>query len=106
MTKYRPKVVEGIIKNTGWPIDGYKMLLSLWSYDNYAQFHLYDWPDEADKAVMETMFKTETEAGMCLYDTLEEFEKHWNEWQPQGVFCIPVDNIEVVKTIQEEVKGE
>lgn len=102
MNGYKPEIVEGIIKDTGWPIDGHKLILSLWDYDNHEDFHLTDWPDEADKAVMETMFVTETEAGMCLCDTLEEFADEWEEWEPQGTFCIPLDKVEVVRVIQEE----
>lgn len=101
-TVYRPKIVTAKVKDTGWPIDGYTLLLSLWDYDNREQWHLYDWPDEADKAIMETMFATEKEAGMNLYDTLEEFSEHWKEWEAQGSFCIPLDNAEILKVIQEE----
>lgn len=50
-----------------------------------------------------TMFITETAAGMCLYDTLEEFAEHWKEWEPGGSFCIPRDKVDVIRVIQEEV---
>lgn len=101
---YRPKVVEGKISGTGWPIDGHTLILSLWDYDNYEDWHLSGYPDEADQAVMETMFITETAAGLGMYDTLEEFEEHWDEWEPEGVFCIPLENVEVLKVVQEEQK--
>lgn len=104
MSKYKPKVIEGKIKGTGWPIDGHTLILSLWDYDNYEDWHLCNWSKEADKAIMETIFVTETEAGMCLYDTLEEFAEHWEEWETEGSFCIPLDNVEVVRVIQEEMK--
>lgn len=104
MEKYKPKVVEGKISGTGWPIDGHVLDLSLWDYDNYEDYHLSFWKTEDDQAVMETMFITETAAGLCLYDTLEEFAEHWEEWEAQGSFCIPLKNVEVVKVIQEEVK--
>ena len=103
-TVYRPKIVEGKIKGTGWPIDGHTLILSLWDYDNYADWHLGIWNDKADQAVMETMFVTETAAGLCLYDTLEEFAEHWDEWEPQGSFCISLENVDVVKVIQVETK--
>ena len=102
MGKYKPEIVEGIVKGTGWAIDGKILVLSLWDYDNHESWHLYRWPDEADRAVMETMFATETEAGMCLYDTLEEFAEHWKEWEPECCFCIPLENVDVVRIIQEE----
>ena len=103
---YRPKIIKGKIKNTGWPMDGHALILSLWDYDDHEAYHLTDWTEESEEAVIETMFVTETEAGMCLYDTLEEFREHWDEWEPEGVFCIPLSNVEVQQIIQEEIKGE
>lgn len=102
---YRPKIVEGRISGTGWPVDGHTLVLSLWDYDDYGDWHLYGWPDEADRAVMETMSITETAAGMCLYDTLEEFAGHWEEWEPEGSFCIPLGNVEILRVVQDEQKG-
>lgn len=64
------------------------------------------WTDKDDPVVIETMFITETAAGLCLYDTLEEFIGHWEEWVPEGSFCIPRENVEMVKILQEEVKSE
>ncbi len=101
---YRPKIIKGKIKETGWPIDGHILLLSSWDYDNHETWHLFNHPEESDRAVMETMYLTETAAGMCTYDTLEEFTDHWGEWEPQGSFCIPLENVEVIKVIQEETK--
>jgi hypothetical protein len=101
---YKPKVIKGKISGTGWPIDGHTLILSLWDYDNHESWHLYSWSDEAEHAVMETMFITETEAGLCLYDTLEEFSEHWKEWEPEGVFCIPLKNVKVLEVKQEEQK--
>lgn len=106
MEKYKPRVIEGKISGTGWPIDGHALMLSLWDYDNRSSWHLDYWKNEDDSVVMETMFITETAAGMCLYDTLEEFAEHWDEWEAQGVFCIPLDNVEVLKVLQEEAKSE
>lgn len=102
--KYKPKIVLGKVGNTGWPIDGHTLKLSLWDYDEHESWHLFDWSNDDDQAVMETMFITETKAWMCLYDTLDEFAEHWDEWEPQGVFCIPLDNVEVLEVIQEEQK--
>ncbi|MCI8483480.1 MAG: hypothetical protein HFH41_03965 [Lachnospiraceae bacterium] len=104
--RYRPKIVEGRITGTGWPIDGHILALSLWDYDNYESWHLFGWEEEADRAVMETVFLTETETKMCLCDALEEFEQYWKDqkWEPEGSFCIPLENVEVIKVLQEEQK--
>lgn len=104
MAVYKPKVIEGKINGTGWPIDGHSLMLSSWNYDNHDSWHLDYWKDEDDSAVMETMFITETAAGMCLYDTLEEFAEHWEEWEPEGVFCIPLENVGVLRILQVETK--
>lgn len=106
MAVYKPKVVEGRISGTGWPIDGHTLILSLWDYDNHESWHLSYWTDKDDPAVMETMYITETAAGLCLYDTLEEFIEHWSDWEPEGSFCIALENVDVVKVIQEEVMSE
>ena len=103
--KYKPKIIEGKIKDTGWAIDGHTLILSLWDYDNHKACHLCNWSDADAKAVMETMFATETEAGLCLYDTLEEFAEHWKEWEPECSFCIPLKNVDIVRVIREESNG-
>lgn len=53
---------------------------------------------------MRTMYQTETEAGLCLYDTLEEFMRAWEEeeWEAQGTFCLTLEQVEVLKVLQEE----
>lgn len=105
MSKYQPKIIEGKIKGTGWAIDGHTLMLSLWSYDNYSNYHLDNWGEEDDKAVMETVFEIETKAGLCLYNTLEEFEAHWEGWGSQDNLVIPLDNVEIMLVVQEEVRG-
>lgn len=42
MRNYMPKIIEGKVSGTGWPIDGHTLLLSLWDYDNHESWHLYD----------------------------------------------------------------
>lgn len=104
MGGYKPKIVDGKINETGWPIDGHTLRLTLWDYDNRGSWHLFDWEYSSDEAVMKTMYQTEVEAGICLADTLEEFEEQWKskEWEPQGSFCIPLDKVEVIAVIREE----
>lgn len=103
-SSYKPKIIEGKITGAGWPIDGHTLVLTLWDYDNYESWHLYGWMPEDEHAVMETMFITETEAGMCLYDTLDTFVECFEERESEGSFCIPLKNVEVIKVLQEEQK--
>ena len=103
---YRPKVVIGKVKNTGWPIDGHELALALWDYDKHVSYHLWSWGDEADEAMMQTMYQTEQEAGLCTFDSLEEFAVAWKakEWEPDGVFMIPIECVDVLEVVQEEQK--
>lgn len=105
---YKPKIIAGRVTGTGWPIDGRVLWFSQWDYDKHQSWHLYGWEDEDDEAVMLTMYKTETEAGICLRDTLEDFTKMWKskEWEPAGAFCLPLDKVEVVEVKQEEEKDD
>lgn len=91
--EYKPKVITGKVTGTGWPIDGHVLWFSQWDYDNRESWHLYGWEDSEDEAVMQTVFQTETEAGLCLFDTLEKFTENWKakKWEPQGSFCLPLD---------------
>ena len=105
---YKPKIITGKVTGTGWPIDGHVLYFSMWDYDNYDSWHLYGWDDADDEAVMETMFITETAAGLCCYDTLETFAEVWRakKWEPEGVFCLELDQVEVIEVKQEEQKDE
>lgn len=108
---YKPKIVTGRVKDTGYPIDGHVLYFGLWDYDNHESWHLYGWDDEpegTDEALMLTMFQTETEAGLCLCDTLEAFAEKWKakEWEPAGPFCLPLDKVEVIEVKQEEKKDD
>jgi len=102
--EYKPKVITGKVTGTGWPIDGHVLWFSQWDYDNRESWHLYGWEDSEDEAVMQTVFQTETEAGLCLFDTLEKFAENWKakKWEPQGSFCLPLDKVEVLEVKQEE----
>lgn len=100
---YIPKIVTGKVTGTGWPIDGHVLYFSQWDYDRES-WHLYGWDDEDDEAVMLTVYKTEEEAGLSLYDTLEDFKKAWKAktWEPQGTFSLELEKVEVLEVKQEE----
>ena len=101
---YKPKIVTGRVTGTGWPIDNHVLYFSQWDYDNHENWHLYGWDDADDLAVMLTMYHTEKEAGICVCDNAEAFAAMWQakEWEPQGSFCLPLHQVEVVEVKQEE----
>lgn len=104
---YQPKLIRGRVKDTGYPIDGRELLLSLWDYDNYESYHLGGWRDDDDEAVMLTIHKSEEEAGLCVYNTLEDFAEAWEagEYEPEGTFCLAPDHVDVLEVIQEEKRS-
>ena len=104
---YQPKIITGKVKDTGWPIDGHVLYFSQWDYDPEG-WHLYGWDDEADEAVMLTVYEIETEDGICACTTLEAFTEMWKAklWNPDGVFSFPLDKVDVLEVKQEEVKNE
>lgn len=103
---YRPKVIKGRVRNTGWPIDGHELYFTQWDYDNHDSWHLaaYDKDEAREEALMLTMYQTEVEAGLDY--TLEEFREMWKAgtWEPDGVFCLELDQVEVLEVLQEEQK--
>lgn len=104
---YKPMIITGKVTSTGWPIDGHVLYFSKWDYDRDS-WHLYGWDDEDDEAVMLTVWQTENEAGISTCDTLEAFTEMWKakKWEPQGVFALPLDQVEVVEVKQEEESDE
>lgn len=105
---YKPRIVTGKVTGTGWPIDGHVLYFSQWDYDKHESYHLYGWEDADDTAVMLTMYQTEREAGLGSGDTLEAFAAKWKakEWEPEGAFCLELDQVEVVEVMQEEEKDD
>lgn len=104
---YQPKIIRGRVKGTGYPIDGRELLFSLWDYDNYESYHLSGWREDDDEAVMLTIHQSEEEAGLCLFDSLEDFAGAWEVggYEPDGVFCLDPDNVNVLEIIQEEKRS-
>ncbi len=101
---YQPKIIRGKVKDTGYPIDGLELYFSLWDYDNYESYHLSGWHNENEEAVMRTIFQSENEAGLGLYDNFEDFSRAWKagEYEPDGVFCLALGNVDVLEVVQEE----
>ena len=97
------KLIRGKVKDTGYPIDGRELFFSLWDYDNYESYHLGGWDKDDDESVMMTVYQSENEAGLCVYDTLEDFTSAWKagEYDPDGVFCLAPDIVDVLEVIRE-----
>ena len=97
--KHGYELVLGKVKNTGWPIDGHVLTFGLWDYDKRSSYHLFSWDEADDEAVMLTMFQSMVDAGMEAESYRDEFIRTWKagEFEPDGVFCIDLDKVEVVE---------
>lgn len=95
---YMPKIVLGRIKNTGYPIDGKEVYLSQWDYDNNEHFFLAGWNDDAEEAVLKTLFF----ADIMGADDYDEFVEAWKSgaYIPDESFCLDPENVEVLEIIQ------
>ena len=93
----KPIIIKGMVKGTGWPIDGHVLTFGLWDYDNRSSYHLYTWDDADDEAVMQTCFQTLVKAGFEDPNRLDEFVKEWKagEFDAPGAFCLDLDKVEV-----------
>lgn len=96
---------EGTVVNTGWPIDGHRVVFALWDYDKRSCWHLLTWDDEADEAMMQTMFRTLVEAGFICEDDKDEFIMVWkdgmfDEVYCPGPFCIELDKLVNVEKVE------
>ena len=96
---------EGTVVNTGWPIDGHRLIFGLWDYDNRSCYHLHFWSDEDDEAVMQTMFRTLVDGGFICESDKDDFVAAWKddrfdeEYCP-GPFCIDLDKVKDVKVVE------
>lgn len=101
---YIPKIIKGQVHDTGLPIDGCILSLSLWDWDNYESYHLFGWDDADDESVMLTMHKED----IVFNDMpIEDFKELWRaeEYEPDGVYCIPLDKVKIIEVIREEQKN-
>ena len=92
------EVYSGIVQNTGWPIDGHRLMFALWDYDDRSSWHLFAWGKEDDEAVMETMYQTMVEAGFIDQTDRDEFVMVWkdgmfDEVYSPGAFCVDLDKV-------------
>lgn len=104
MGRFAYELYVGTVHNTGWPIDGHRLIFGLWDYDNRSCYHLFNWRDADDEAVMETMFRTMVDGGFIDEDVKDEFVMIWkdgmfDEVYCPGPFCIDLDKLTDVKKV-------
>ena len=105
MSEHYFDAVEGTVVNTGWPIDGHRLMFSLWDYDDRSCYHLHFWGYENDEAVMMTMFRTLVDGGFICEEDKDEFVMVWKDGMFDDVYCpgplcIDLDKVIDVKPLQ------
>lgn len=91
--------VKGRVKGTGWPIDGHVLIFAKWRYDNYENWHLFDWETEDDDAIRDTFFQSMVEAGFCTEGERKAWNDQWkaNTSDVPGAFTLDLDQVEIVE---------
>lgn len=104
---YKPKIIAGKVKDTGYPIDGRVIYFVMWDYDREF-WRIYGWDEANDHAVMRTMYEMEKEDGICAFETFDAFAENWKarQWRPREDYAFPLDKVEVVEIKQKERKNE
>ena len=92
----------------GQRFDGLVLYLSKWNWDNHESWHLYNWEDKDDEAVMLGLYETEQyhpDAKTRYRNDFEKFQKDWKneEYDPGMTFTFKDSEVEVLETVQEEV---
>lgn len=98
MKKLSYDLYEGTVVNTGWPIDGHRLIFGLWDYDKRSCYHLAFWGDKDDEAVKETMFRTLVDGDFICEEDKDEFDMVWkdglfDEVYCPGPFCVGLDKL-------------
>ena len=101
---------QSIIK-AGNYLDGLEVQLSLQNWDNYENWHLWNWKQEDDEKVMLAMYQAEQFhpfAAMRNYkNNFEQFKEDWKkeEFDPGASYTFSIDEVEVLEVLQEEVNN-
>lgn len=84
-------------------INGLELKVSLWDYDNYSKYHLWSWKNKDDETMKEAFWLLENQFGFLERD---KFIKEWKarEYDAGGSTVIPLECIQVIEVLQEEVK--
>lgn len=102
---------QSIIK-AGNYLDGLEVQLSLQNWDNYENWHLWNWKQEDDEKVMLAMYQAEQFhpfAAMRNYkNNFEQFKEDWKkeEYDPGASYTFSFDEVEVLEGKQEVINRE
>ena len=104
---YKPKIVAGKVKDTGYAMDGHVIYFIMWDYDREF-WRICGWDEADDYAVMETMYDIEVDDGICEFETFGAFAENWKakKWRPRVDYAFPLDKVEVLEVKQEEEPNE
>lgn len=98
------KQMKAMVRQNNY-FDGLVLYLSLWNYDNYESWHLWNWDNEVDEKVMLALYEAEQYHPLLRYkNNFEQFKKDWEnkEYDPGCSFTFPLDQVEILEVIQEE----
>jgi hypothetical protein len=98
--KSHTEPVKGLVKGTGFPIDGHILIFCKWRYDEEKYWHLYDWNQQDDEAVMDTFFQSMLSAGFVDEDFKAEWEEQWKNQTADvpGAFTLEDDQVEIISS--------
>lgn len=93
--KYKVQKVK--IKNTGYPMDEHEAIVLLYEHQP-EDYILLTWKIEDDLIFAESMYRAETDYGMCATDDFQEFLKIWNsgDWEPLAQYCLTPEEVELI----------
>lgn len=79
--QYRPKIIKGTVKGTGWPIDGHTLYFSQW---DYARVYHTSTSDLEKKRVTDFIVEY-AEAAEDLAEERKRMEKNRPHFKPKHV---------------------
>ena len=88
------QVYEATVKDTGCPIDGHRMIFSMWRHMP-GIYSLLEWREKDDEALMMTLFQKEVGLGFVAADGLDKFKRTWaaGEYKWPGRLFFSSDNV-------------